>query len=173
MHFAGQACDMDPIMDIANRHNLLVIEDAAQGFGVFYKGKHTGTIGNCGMISFFADKTITCGEGGAVVTNEDDLYAVAHAFADHGHDHLGSDRGADRHPILGTNYRISELNAAVGLAQLRKLDRILEIPGAGASELLASLPDLLAGRWLREVPAGSSELPNAALGALGGGESFA
>ncbi len=71
---------------------------------------------------------MTCGEGGAVITDDQAVYDRCHQYADHGHDHLGGpDRGADGHPVLGINYRISELNAAVGLAQLRKLDQILEI----------------------------------------------
>ncbi len=71
---------------------------------------------------------MTCGEGGGIITNDEDIYTRCHQYADHGHDHLGGpDRGADDHPIIGTNYRISELNAAVGLAQLGKLDRIVEI----------------------------------------------
>jgi len=91
-----------------------------------FKGKAVGTFGQMGCFSFDAVKTITCGEGGAVVTNDKGLYLKADAYADHGHDHIGNDRGLEGHPILGTNYRINELNAAVGIAQLRKLDSILE-----------------------------------------------
>jgi 8-amino-3,8-dideoxy-alpha-D-manno-octulosonate transaminase len=72
-------------------------------------------------------KTITCGEGGAVVTFDPEVARRCDQYADHGHDHQGVDRGADLHPALGYNFRISELHAAVGLAQLRKLDRFLEI----------------------------------------------
>jgi len=78
-----------------------------------------------GCFSFDAVKTVSCGEGGAIVTDDDRLYGAADGFADHGHDHIGNDRGLETHPILGLNFRISELNAAVGLAQLRKLDLIL------------------------------------------------
>jgi len=103
-----------------------MIEDACQSLGAAYNGKSVGTFGQMGCFSFDPVKTVTCGEGGAVVTNDKELYTLANAYADHGHDHIGNDRGLEDHPILGINYRISELNAAVGLAQLRKLDFILE-----------------------------------------------
>jgi len=80
-----------------------------------------------GCFSFDFVKTITCGEGGAVITNNMKYFTLADHYQDHGHDHLGSDRGAETHLNLGYNYRISELHAAVGIAQLRKLDTILEI----------------------------------------------
>ena len=95
--------------------------------GGTYKERALGTFGHMGCFSFDAVKTITCGEGGGVITDDKDRYLTADAYADHGHDHIGNDRGLENHAILGCNYRISELNAAVGLAQLRKLDRILAV----------------------------------------------
>src|SRR5690606_7491221 len=112
---------------ICTQHGLLLLEDACQAFGGSYKGKALGTIGDAGTFSFDFVKTITCGEGGAVVTHNTSDYQKMDAYADHGHDHLGVDRGADKHPYLGYNYRISELHAAVGIAQLRKLDQFLAI----------------------------------------------
>ena len=103
-----------------------MIEDACQALGATFHGKAAGTFGRVGCFSFDPVKTVTCGEGGALVTDEEELYLTADAYADHGHDHVGNDRGLERHTILGCNYRISELNAAVGLAQLRKLDWMLE-----------------------------------------------
>ncbi|MBU0988195.1 MAG: DegT/DnrJ/EryC1/StrS family aminotransferase, partial [Proteobacteria bacterium] len=94
--------------------------------GATLEGKSAGTFGHMGCFSFDPVKTVTCGEGGAVVTDHKDLYTAADAYADHGHDHIGTDRGLEGHPVLGANFRISELNAAVGVAQLRKLDYILE-----------------------------------------------
>jgi 8-amino-3,8-dideoxy-alpha-D-manno-octulosonate transaminase len=94
--------------------------------GATYQGQALGSFGKAGCFSFDPVKTITCGEGGAVVTRDKEIYLAADAYADHGHDHIGTDRGAEDHLIIGTNYRISELNAAVGLAQLRKLDQILD-----------------------------------------------
>jgi len=104
-----------------------------------------------GCFSFDPVKTITCGEGGAIVSDRPDLYAMAAGFADHGHDHIGNDRGLEGHPILGTNFRISELNAAVGLAQLHKLDAILEKQRSNKKilkEALAGLP----GVAFRKLP---------------------
>jgi 8-amino-3,8-dideoxy-alpha-D-manno-octulosonate transaminase len=125
VHMCGAMARIDEIKALCDRKGLILIEDACQSVGASFKGKALGTIGHMGCFSFDPVKTITCGEGGAVVTNEPNRYAAAHQYADHGHDHIGDDRGAEQHPILGYNYRISELNAAVGLAQLRKLDRIL------------------------------------------------
>jgi 8-amino-3,8-dideoxy-alpha-D-manno-octulosonate transaminase len=125
VHMCGAMARIDELSEFCARKGLVLIEDACQSVGASYRGKSLGTFGQMGCFSFDPVKTITCGEGGAIVTNDPGLYETAHAFADHGHDHIGSDRGAENHPILGYNYRISELNAAVGLAQLRKLDAIL------------------------------------------------
>jgi perosamine synthetase len=122
VHLYGQACDMDPIMEIAKKHKLLVIEDAAQGFGVFYKEKHTGTIGNCGMISFFADKTITCGEGAVVLTNDDELFEKLKLVRNQGRPNSGT----FIHPALGMNFRMTDLQCGVGAAQLLKYPLIKE-----------------------------------------------
>ncbi|MBE2273039.1 MAG: DegT/DnrJ/EryC1/StrS family aminotransferase, partial [Flavobacteriales bacterium] len=121
VHMCGSMADMDALRQICKEHDLLLLEDACQSIGATYNGKHLGTIGDAGAYSFDFVKTITCGEGGAVVTNQPDIYLRCDAYADHGHDHAGIDRGADQHPFLGFNYRISELHAAVGLAQIRKL----------------------------------------------------
>ena len=125
VHMCGSTAHITEIKNICQKKGLILIEDACQSIGATVEGKAAGTFGHMGCFSFDAVKTITCGEGGAVVTDDNDLYKAAEAFADHGHDHIGNDRGLEGHPILGTNYRISELNAAVGLAQLRKLDQIL------------------------------------------------
>jgi len=127
VHMCGAMADLDALKAICDRHNLILLEDAAQAFGGSYKGKALGTIGDAGIFSFDFVKTITLAEGGGVVTNNEDVYIKADAYTDHGHDHLGVDRGADLHPYMGYNYRVSELHAAVGLAQLRKLDTFLEI----------------------------------------------
>ena len=126
VHMCGAMARIEEIAEFCGKNGLVLIEDACQSLGATYRGKAAGTFGKMGCFSFDPVKTITCGEGGAVVTDEEDLYRTADAYADHGHDHVGTDRGKEGHPILGTNFRISELNAAVGLAQLRKLDWILE-----------------------------------------------
>jgi len=126
VHMCGAMARIDEIQNICRQNNLILIEDACQSIGATVNGKSAGTFGHMGCFSFDPVKTITCGEGGAVVTNDKDLYLAADAYADHGHDHIGNDRGLEGHPVLGANFRISELNAAVGLAQLKKLDFILE-----------------------------------------------
>jgi 8-amino-3,8-dideoxy-alpha-D-manno-octulosonate transaminase len=127
VHMCGSMADLDALKAICDEHKILLLEDACQSIGGTYKGKSLGTIGHAGTFSFDFVKTITCGEGGVVMTNSEDVYIKSDAFTDHGHDHLGIDRGADLHPFLGYNFRISELHAAVGLAQIKKLDRFLAI----------------------------------------------
>jgi len=126
VHMCGAMARIDEIKSFCDRKGLILIEDACQSLGSSFNGKSVGTFGRMGCFSFDPVKTVTCGEGGAVVTDSPDLYSIAAGYADHGHDHIGNDRGLEEHPILGNNFRISELNAAVGLAQLRKLDRMLE-----------------------------------------------
>lgn len=125
VHMCGSMAKIDEIQMVCKNQSLTLIEDACQSLGASYKGKSVGTFGEMGCFSFDPVKTVTCGEGGAVVTDNENLYRSADAFTDHGHDHIGSDRGLEDHLVLGYNFRISELNAAVGLAQLRKLDWML------------------------------------------------
>ena len=127
VHMCGAMADMDALKAICKQHNLSLLEHACQSFGATYKGKALGAIGDAGTFSFDFVKTITCAEGGAIITNNKDVYTKCDGYTDHGHDHLGVDRGADLHPFIGYNYRISELHAAVGLAQVRKLDTFLAI----------------------------------------------
>jgi 8-amino-3,8-dideoxy-alpha-D-manno-octulosonate transaminase len=111
-------------MDICQQHNLTLVEDAGQAMGASYKGTAVGLFGKAGCYSFDFFKIATCGEGGVLVTNDEQVYRYADSYADHGHDHIGNNRGMEQHPILGFNYRISELHAAVGLAQMRKVEYI-------------------------------------------------
>jgi 8-amino-3,8-dideoxy-alpha-D-manno-octulosonate transaminase len=127
VHMCGSMADLDPILSICREHKLLLLEDACQSIGASYKGKYLGTIGDAGTLSFDFVKTVTCAEGGAVLTNDKTIYTNCDGYTDHGHDHQGNDRGAELHPFIGYNYRISELHAAVGLAQFRKLDGFLSI----------------------------------------------
>lgn len=127
VHMCGSMADMNALMNICKKYNLMLLEDACQSIGASYKGKMLGTIGHAGAFSFDFVKTITCGEGGVVMTNTKDIYEKCDGYTDHGHDHRGVDRGADLHPFIGYNFRISELHAAVGLAQIKKLDNILQV----------------------------------------------
>jgi 8-amino-3,8-dideoxy-alpha-D-manno-octulosonate transaminase len=127
VHMCGSMADLDAIQAICREHKLLLLEDACQSIGASYKGKQVGTIGDAGAFSFDFVKTITCAEGGAVMTNDKTIYTHCDGYSDHGHEHQGSDRGAELHPFPGYNFRISELHAAVGLAQIRKLDTFLAI----------------------------------------------
>lgn len=127
VHMCGSMADMDALGEICKEFNLLLLEDACQSIGGTYKGKKLGTIGHAGTFSFDFVKMITCGEGGVVMTNSEEVYVKCDGYTDHGHDHLGVDRGADLHPFIGYNFRISELHAAVGLAQIRKLSQFLSI----------------------------------------------
>ncbi len=151
VHMCGSMADMDALQQICTDHNLILLEDACQSIGGTYKGKKLGTIGDAGTFSFDFVKTITCGEGGVVMTNSKDVYTKCDAYTDHGHDHLGVDRGADLHPFIGYNFRISELHAAVGLAQIKKLDTFLAIQRKN-NKLLRSYLAQVPGITFRAVP---------------------
>jgi len=125
VHMCGQMADMDSILSVVKENNLVLIEDAGQAFGASYKGTSVGLFGRTGCYSFDFFKIATAGEGGVFVTNDESCYKAADSFSDHGHDHIGSNRGMEQHPVLGFNYRISELHAAVGVAQTRKVPQIL------------------------------------------------
>lgn len=151
VHMCGSMADLDALKTICDEHQIILLEDACQSIGGTYKGKHLGTIGHAGTFSFDFVKTITCGEGGVVMTNDQNVYTKCDAFTDHGHDHLGVDRGADLHPFLGYNFRISELHAAVGLAQIRKLDTFLAIQRKH-NQILRSYMEQVPGISFRVVP---------------------
>jgi 8-amino-3,8-dideoxy-alpha-D-manno-octulosonate transaminase len=151
VHMCGSMADLDALKAICDEHHLILLEDACQSIGGTYKGKHLGTIGHAGTFSFDFVKMITCGEGGVVMTNDQSVYTKCDAFTDHGHDHLGVDRGADLHPFLGYNFRISELHAAVGLAQIRKLDTFLTIQRRN-NHILRSYLEQVPGISFRVVP---------------------
>ncbi len=156
VHMCGSMADLKALKDICNKHGLLLLEDACQALGGTYDGKPLGSYGDLGCFSFDYVKTITCGEGGAVITNNKDFAVYADQYQDHGHDHIGNDRGAETHPNLGYNFRISELNAAVGVAQLAKLEDILAIQKRNYKILREALEDI-EGITFRRVPEGGVE----------------
>lgn len=126
VHMCGAMADIEGIKALCDRRGLVLIEDTAQALGASYQGKYLGTFGKTASYSFDFFKIITAGEGGCVITNDDTVYENMHTYSDHGHNHQGNNRGAEAHPNLGYNFRMGELNAAVALAQFRKLPYILE-----------------------------------------------
>ncbi|WP_109852393.1 DegT/DnrJ/EryC1/StrS aminotransferase family protein [Aquimarina sp. AU58] len=145
VHMCGSMADLGALKAISDKHSLILLEDACQAIGATYDGKPLGSYGDLGCFSFDYVKTITCGEGGGIITNSETFADRAHKYQDHGHDHVGNDRGAETHPFLGYNYRLSELNAAVGIAQLRKLDHTLTIQEKNYTILrnaLAEVPEV-------------------------------
>jgi len=156
VQMCGSMGNMDALQNICETHNLIFVEDACQAIGGTYKKKPLGSIADIGCFSFDFVKTMTCGEGGAVITNNEDYYINADHFSDHGHDHQGSDRGAESHPFLGYNFRLSELHAAVGLAQIKRLPEFLEIQKRNFNIIrnaIARIP----GVSFRKVPDGGVE----------------
>ncbi len=156
VHMCGSMANLASLKAVCDQHGLLMIEDACQAIGGSYEGKPLGSYGDLGCFSFDYVKTITCGEGGALITNNEEFYTTAHQFSDHGHDHIGNDRGAESHPFLGYNYRISELHAAVGLAQIARLDQFLDIQKKHYTILrtaLESIPEIT----FRRVPTNGVE----------------
>ena len=130
VHLYGNVCDMDDILDFARKHNLYVVEDNAEAFGGVYKGKKTGTLGDIAACSFCQNKTFTTGgEGGMVTTDDEDLAWQARSFRDHGYDvkrRLSLLELEQRlpyiHNMVGWNYRMTEMQSAIGLAELERID---------------------------------------------------
>jgi len=133
VHLYGHPAEMDFIMEIAKAHDLLVIEDAAQAHGAEYKGKKVGSIGHVGCWSFYATKNMTTGEGGMITTDDLDIAEKARIIRNHGM------TSRDDHMILGYNYRMNEISAAIGLVQLSRLDKLNEIRRNNSIYLLKGL----------------------------------
>lgn len=128
VHYGGYTCDMPSIMELARKHNLKVIEDAAHATGAWLDNRHLGTWGDIGCFSFFSNKNMTTGEGGMLVTNDDKLYEKLRLLRSHGMTTLTWDRHkghAWSYDVVefGHNYRIDEIRAAIGISQLKKLDK--------------------------------------------------
>lgn len=145
VHMLGAPARLTELKAIADRHGIALVEDCAQAFGATFQGQGVGGIGTLGVYSFNEYKTITCGDGGMIVTDDEALYGRAFAMHDQGHapDRLGS-KYATR-PFLGMNFRMTELSGAVLLAQVRKLDAIrshLRANKAIVKTALADLPGL-------------------------------
>jgi len=146
VHLAGWPCDMDPILELANKNNIKVIEDCAQAHGALYKGKSVGTIGHIGAWSFCQDKIITTGgEGGMVTTNNKSLWKKMWALKDHGKsydaifhkNHMPGFRWV--HESFGTNSRILEMQSVIGRIQLKKIKHWTKKRDANANKIIRAL----------------------------------
>jgi len=121
VHLYGHPVDMDAMRDIARRHGLVIVENAAEALGATYKGRPVGSLGDVGVFSFFGNKLITTGEGGMVVTDDASLATRMRLLRDHGMD----PQRPYWHPEVGYNYRLTNLQAAVGVAQMERIDELL------------------------------------------------
>ena len=136
VHLYGHPCDMDTIMDIAKRHNLVVIEDAAQAIGAEFNGKRTGSFGT-GCFSLYATKNVMSGEGGMITTNDDEIAQRCKMIRNHGM------QKRYYHEMLGFNFRMTDLHAAIGVVQLEKLDEFTFKRQANAAYLNAGIKSVL------------------------------
>jgi perosamine synthetase len=138
VHLLGHPVDMGPVMDIAETHSLQVIEDAAQAAGAKYKGKRVGSIGHIGCFSFYVGKLMTTAEGGIITTNDAELAEKMRTLRN-----LGSSRHKKfHHPLLGYNYKMSDIHAAIGIVQLKKLDKYIKKKRENIAFLNEKLEDL-------------------------------
>lgn len=127
VHLYGAPCQIDKIQEIAARHDLTVIEDAAEAFGSTYNDEMVGTFGDAGVVSFCQNKIVVTGEGGAIITDDDEIAANARLYRSHGRaseDYFES-VGSGEYVALGTNLRMSDLTAAIGCAQMDKVDELI------------------------------------------------
>lgn len=142
VHVFGLPCAMAPIMEAADQYNLRVIEDACEALGAEYRGRRAGGFGDAGIFGFYPNKQITTGEGGMLVTNDPEIAELCRSLRNQGRD---DDAGWLRHARLGYNYRLSDLHAAVGLAQLERIDELLagrERVARRYSQGLARIPQI-------------------------------
>jgi perosamine synthetase len=148
VHIYGHPCDMDPLRELAEDHHVVVVEDAAEAHGAEYRGRRTGGIGQMGCFSFYANKIITTGEGGMVVTRDPALAARARALKDLAFD----PEKRFLHTDVGFNYRMTNVQAAIGLAQLERIDTFVAARRANAARYTALLRDLPGLRLPVEKP---------------------
>ncbi len=143
VHMAGVSAKMQEIIAIAKKNNLKIFEDSCQALGGTYQGKYLGTIGDVGAYSMDLGKVITTGEGGIVVTNDEQIYLKAREYSDHGHECNSSvPRGEDTRKIWGFNYKATELLGAIGSAQLKKLDYILQKQRSNKGKIKQGIKDI-------------------------------
>jgi len=153
VHLFGLLADMQPIMEIAKKHNLFVVEDAACGFDSWYQGKHAGTFGEFGCFSFHPRKAITTGEGGMITTQDDEKAKLSQTLRDHGASRSDFQRHNQKYSFLlaeyhhlGFNFRMTDIQGALGVTQMQKADRIM----AGRRQGAKQYDELLQGLdWLQ------------------------
>lgn len=138
VHLYGHPCDMDRIKEIAEKHNLAIIEDAAEAHGAEYKGKKVGSLSTISCFSFYGNKILTSGEGGMCLTNDERLAEKIGQLKDHG---MSKERRY-YHPQLGYNYRLTNIQAAIGLAQLEKIEKTIETKRKNAKLYNSLLKDV-------------------------------
>ena len=117
VHLYGMAADLAPLQALADRHGLDLVEDAAQAIGVRHRGRHAGTTGSAGVLSFYGNKTLTTGEGGLILTDDDKLTQACYRLKNHGR----LEKGVFIHEQIGFNFSFTEMQAALGITQLAKL----------------------------------------------------
>jgi len=145
IHYGGSPCQVRELRGIADAHNLILIEDAAEAFGARIGEKKVGTFGHSAMFSFCQNKIITTGEGGAIVTDSEEIYKKLKLIRSHGRletaDYFTSTEYMD-YVTLGYNFRLSDISAALGIAQLRKVDKIIEMRRRNAEYMSQRLIDI-------------------------------
>ena len=159
VHLYGQVVDMNLLMTLADEYSIVIIEDAAEALGVTLSGLHAGTYGRFGTFSFFANKTITCGEGGVVLCKTEADYKILYRIKNHGRDR----KGVFVHDSVGYNFCFTDLQAAVGVAQLRKFGAIMQgkrrvfeqylkaFEGANGLKLMKPPPDVSSNYWFMNI----------------------
>ena len=153
VHMLGSAARITEIVAIANQFDIPVLEDTAQAAGGRIRGKHLGSFGACGTFSFDSVKTMTTGEGGMVITNREDLFRNMSEYHDHGHDHAVNPggRGGESRNFVGSNYRMMELQGAIGIAQLAKLDSMISAQRTHKSRLIETTSTIPGVRFRSQV----------------------
>lgn len=145
IHYGGAPCLITELKAIAEKDNLLLIEDAAESLGAAIHGKKVGTFGDCAILSFCSNKVITTGEGGAVLTNSAELYEKLKLVRSHGRaetsNYFSTTEYMD-YVTLGYNFRMSDITAALGIAQLSKLDKLIEMRKRNATRMSAKLSEI-------------------------------
>jgi 8-amino-3,8-dideoxy-alpha-D-manno-octulosonate transaminase len=159
VHMMGSAARIEEIVDIGNGAGIPVLEDVAQAAGGHIGEKYLGSFGSCGTFSFDSVKTITTGEGGMIITDDESLWREMSEYQDHGHDHKVNPggRGGEGRSFIGFNYRMMELQGAIGIAQLAKLDSMIEAQKKNKDRLKAAVAQINGVEFREQVdPAGDS-----------------